>query len=62
MSLVLPVPVIALVAFTRRRSLTGEFVKRRLTSAVASPAAAVILVLNVVLLVYVLGLPLLLGL
>lgn len=62
LSLVLPVPVIALVAFTRRRSLMGEFVNRRLTSAVAGLAAAVILVLNVVLLVHVFGLPLPLGL
>jgi len=51
LSLVLPVPVIALVAFTRR-----------LTSAVATVAAGVILVLNVVLLVQVFGLPLPFGL
>jgi len=62
LSLVLPVPVIALVAFTRRRSLMGEFVNRRLTSAVATVAAGVILVLNVVLLVQVFGLPLPFGL
>src|SRR5262249_43644753 len=62
LSLVLPVPVIARVTFTRRRSLMGEFVNRRLTSAVAGLAAAVILVLNVVLLVQVVGLPLRLGL
>ena len=58
LSLVLPVPVIALVAFTRRRSLMGEFVNRRLTSGVATIAAGVILILNVVLLVQVFGLPL----
>jgi len=58
LSLVLPVPVIALVAFTRRRSLMGQFVNRRLTSTVAIVAAGVILVLNVVLLVQVFGLPL----
>jgi len=52
------VPVIALVAFTRRRSLMGQFVNRRLTSTVAIVAAGVILVLNVVLLVQVFGLPL----
>jgi len=62
LSLVLPVPVIALVAFTRRRSLMGEFVNRRLTSGVATVAASVILVLNVVLLVQVFGLPLPFGL
>lgn len=61
LSLVLPVPVIALVAFTRRRSLMGEFVNHRLTSAVAGLAAAVILVLNVVFLMHVFSLPLPLG-
>jgi manganese transport protein len=56
LSLVLPVPVIALVAFTRSRSLMGDLVNRRLTSVVAIAGAACILVLNVVLLVQVLGL------
>jgi manganese transport protein len=55
LSLVLPVPVIALVAFTRSRSLMGDLVNRRLTSVVAIAGAACILVLNVVLLVQVLG-------
>jgi manganese transport protein len=56
LSLVLPVPVIALVAFTRSRSLMGDLVNRRLTSVAAVAGAAVILVLNVVLLVQVVGL------
>jgi manganese transport protein len=58
LSLVLPVPVIALVAFTRRRSLMGDLVNRRLTSVVAGAGAALIVVLNVVLLAQTFGLQL----
>src|SRR5262249_46249830 len=49
----LAVPVIAMVAFTRRRSLMGQFVNRRLTSTGGIIAAGVNLFLNVVLLVQV---------
>jgi manganese transport protein len=62
LSLVLPVPVIALVVFTRRRSLMGEFVNRRLTSVAAITGAATILVLNGVLITQTLGVPLPFGL
>jgi manganese transport protein len=55
LSLFLPVPVVALVAFTRSRSVMGDLVNRRLTSVVATAGAVCILVLNVVLLVQVLG-------
>jgi manganese transport protein len=58
LSLVLPVPVIALVVFTRRRSLMGDLVNRRLTSVLATAGAAAILCLNVVLLVETIGVPL----
>ena len=50
LSLVLPVPVVALVLFTRRRDLMGELVNRRLTSVAAVVCGGLILVLNVALL------------
>jgi manganese transport protein len=56
--LVLPVPVIALVVFTRRRSLMGELVNRRITSLAAAAGALLIVVLNMVLLAQTFGLPL----
>jgi manganese transport protein len=62
LSLVLPVPVIALVAFTRSRALMGDLVNRRLTSVVAVALAAVIVLLNALLLTRLLGLPLPVGL
>jgi manganese transport protein len=62
LSLVLPVPVIALVAFTRRHSLMGPFVNRRLTSAAAIAGAAVVLLLNGVLITQTFGAPLPFGL
>jgi manganese transport protein len=50
LSLVLPVPVIALIVFTSRRKVMGALVNRRLTTVLASACAVVILALNVVLL------------
>ncbi len=50
LSFVLPVPVIALVIFTRRRDIMGVLVNRTITTVLAILCAAVILVLNVVLL------------
>ena len=57
LSIALPVPMIALVMFTRNRQIMGSFANSRLTSAVAIFGAAVVLVLNVVLLVQTFGLP-----
>ncbi|QGZ64918.1 Nramp family divalent metal transporter [Paraburkholderia acidisoli] len=51
LSLALPVPMIALVYFTRRRDVMGEFANNRLTDAAAIAATAVIVVLNLVLVV-----------
>ncbi|HEX6488125.1 MAG TPA: Nramp family divalent metal transporter [Candidatus Dormibacteraeota bacterium] len=51
LSLVLPVPVVALVLFTRRRDLMGDLVNRRLTSVAAAACGLLIVALNVVLLV-----------
>lgn len=50
LSLVLPVPVIALIMFTSRRDVMGELVNHRLTTVAAALCGVLILVLNVVLL------------
>lgn len=50
LSLILPVPVIALLYFTRRRDVMGTLVNRRGTTLLAATCTVVILVLNVVLL------------
>jgi manganese transport protein len=49
LSIALPLPMIALLMFTRRRDLMGEFVNNRLTQIAAVAGAAVVLVLNAVL-------------
>jgi manganese transport protein len=61
LSLVLPVPVIALVIFTRRRSVMGELANRPLTSVLAIACSAVILSLNIVLLLQTFGVQLPIG-
>lgn len=50
LSFVLPVPVIALVIFTRRRDIMGVLVNRKITTVLAILCAFVILLLNVLLL------------
>ncbi|WP_429252991.1 Nramp family divalent metal transporter [Paraburkholderia sp. GAS333] len=55
LSFALPVPMIALVLFTRRRDLMGEFVNSRVTDFVAIVATVIIVVLNVVLLLQTFG-------
>jgi manganese transport protein len=50
LSLILPVPVIALVYFTRRRDVMGNLVNRRSITVLASFCTAVILVFNILLL------------
>jgi manganese transport protein len=57
LSLVLPVPVIALVTFTRRRDIMGELENSRLTSVAAVACAVAILCLNLLLLWQTFGLP-----
>jgi manganese transport protein len=49
LSLSLPVPMIALVLFTRRRSVMGELANSRLTDAVAIGATGLVLALNLLL-------------
>jgi manganese transport protein len=58
LSLVLPVPMIALLILTARRDVMGEFANRRLTNAAAIVAATAVIFLNVVLLLQAAGVPL----
>jgi manganese transport protein len=55
LSLVLPVPMIALLVLCGRRDVMGTFVNSRSTQVVAVLAAAVVLVLNLILLLQVAG-------
>jgi len=57
LSLALPAPVIALIVFTGRRDIMGDFVNSRLTQAAAVVGAVVILALNVVLVLQTFGVP-----
>lgn len=57
LSLALPVPMVALVVFTRRRSVMGAFANGPLTQAAAVAGAAVVLALNMVLLAAAFGVP-----
>jgi manganese transport protein len=57
LSLALPVPMVALVVFTRRRSVMGSFANGPLTQAAAVAGAAVVLALNAVLLAAAFGVP-----
>lgn len=58
LSLVLPIPMLALVAFTSRRSIMGEMVNSRLISRIAIAASAAVLTLNVVLILETIHVPL----
>ena len=57
LSLALPIPMIALLLFTRNRSIMGEFVNGRLMDVAAIAGAVIVLVLNVVLLLQTFGVP-----
>ncbi len=50
LSFALPIPMVALVLFTRRRDIMGQFANSRLTDVAAIGGTVVVLVLNVVLL------------
>jgi manganese transport protein len=56
LSMVLPLPVLTLVYLTTRRDVMGSLVNRRVTTVVASMAAAAIVALNVLLLAQTAGL------
>ncbi|MGH7043118.1 MAG: Nramp family divalent metal transporter [Acetobacteraceae bacterium] len=55
LSLALPIPMIALVLFTRRRDLMGEFANSRLTDVAAIAGTGIVLALNTVLLLQTFG-------
>jgi manganese transport protein len=55
LSIALPMPMIALVLFTRRRDIMGAFVNKSLTNAVAFGGTAIILGLNTLLVLITLG-------
>lgn len=57
LSFALPIPMIALVLFTRDRKIMGQFANRRITDIVAIIGATVILCLNVILLLQTFGIP-----
>ena len=57
LSFALPIPMVALVAFTSRRDVMGQFVNSRVTCAAAIIATVVVLALNVVLLLQTFGMP-----
>lgn len=56
LSLLIPLPMIPLILYTRRRAMMGEFVNRRITTLFATLASLLIISFNVYLLVPLLGL------
>jgi manganese transport protein len=57
LSIALPLPMIALLMFTRRADIMGQFVNSRLTTIAAVVATATVLLLNAVLILQTLGMP-----
>jgi manganese transport protein len=57
LSIALPLPMIALLMFTRRRDIMGEFANERRTQLAAVAATVFVLALNLFLLATTLGLP-----
>jgi manganese transport protein len=55
LSFILPIPVVALVIFTRRKEVMGSLVNRRVTSVLAVAASVTILALNALLLFQTFG-------
>jgi manganese transport protein len=55
LSFILPIPVVALVIFTRRKEVMGSLVNRRVTSVLAVAASITILALNALLLFQTFG-------
>jgi manganese transport protein len=55
LSIVLPIPMVALLLLTARRDVMGGFVNKRLTTVIAVFAAALVLALNLVLLAQAAG-------
>jgi manganese transport protein len=57
LSFALPIPMIALVLFTRNRAIMGEFANKRITDLAAILGMVIILALNVVLVLQTFGVP-----
>jgi manganese transport protein len=57
LSIALPLPMIALLIFTGRRSVMGAFVNTRSTTAAAIAATILVMVLNAILIAQTFGLP-----
>jgi manganese transport protein len=57
LSMALPLPMIALIIFTRRRDIMGAFTSNRLISAAAVIGAAAVLALNTLLVAQIFGVP-----
>jgi manganese transport protein len=57
LSIALPLPMIALVLFTRRRDIMGAFANKPLTNVVAVVAMAIVLLLNTFLILDTFGVP-----
>jgi manganese transport protein len=55
LSIALPLPMIALIMFTRRRDIMGHFANGRLTNVAATAGTVLVLSLNVVLILQTLG-------
>jgi manganese transport protein len=57
LSIALPLPMIALLMFTRRADIMGQFVNSRLTTIAAIVGTATVLLLNAILILQTLGVP-----
>jgi manganese transport protein len=57
LSIALPLPMIALLMFTRRPDIMGAFANGRTTTVAALSGTAVVLALNVFLILQTLGIP-----
>jgi manganese transport protein len=55
LSIVLPLPMISLLLFTRRPDIMGEFANGRLTQVAAMFGTGIVLLLNIVLIVQTCG-------
>jgi manganese transport protein len=62
LSIILPVPMIALLILARRREVMGSYANGRLTNAAATGATAIVLALNLLLILQTVGVPLPAGL
>ena len=57
LSIALPLPIIALLIFTRRADIMGQFTNSRLTQLAALAGTAVVLLLNILLILQTFGVP-----